>query len=502
MQPAPERPRVVISNRGPVSFSWEHGRWACQPSAGGLASMLTPLVHQHNLVWVCCVAEPPQARGSRSALQALAAEVHGDVRVIPVTLPAPVYAPYYNGVSNEVLWMVQHRLVGGSGMAPVDDALQRAWHDGYLAANRMLAAAVAEVAPDARAYLVQDYHLYPLPALLRELRPGVPILHFTHIPFGAPSVWGAIPRAWATTILSGLLGADLVGLQTPGDVDALLASCRQLLGVATERERTEGALAGRVILTTGRTIRVRAYPASIDPSSLRAEMRSERVEAARARLSTFAGVRLVVRADRLDPAKNQLAAFEAFGRLLAARSDLHGRVRFLAVLVPSRTELRAYREYGAAVLRVVDAVNERFADSCGGPPIVLHLENDRAYALAMLERCDVLVANSVADGMNLVPKEWAVIARRPGVAVLSQAAGIAAEAAGCALLVPPRDVEATARALADALDMPEPERASRLDRFRARVLAWTSADWLGAQLSDLEAAVGDAQPFDTCVPLG
>ena len=477
---------VVISNRGPISFLWDGDRWQSHPSAGGLASMLTPLARGAGLVWMCCVPEPAAAAGCRGSLDAIARKASGDVRLIPIPISEPVYDGYYRGVSNEILWMLQHRLLGADSFEHVDRAYQQAWEFGYLDANRCIAAAVARIHTGARAILVLDYHLYPLPKLLRRACPGLPILHFTHIPLPGPSVWRLLPRPWSATILNGILGADVVGLQTARDVRAFLESCQELLGLKVETGIANGRAAGTIVNDAGRQVLVRSYPASVDPDSLAREMRSDGVRAARERLAGHAGWRLVVRADRLDPAKNQLVGFRAFGRLLEARPDLRGHVRFLAILSPSRTELRAYRAYQSAVLREIDDINARFAEACGGPPIVLHLENDRAFALAALEQCDVLLANSVADGMNLVPKEWALVTERGGVAVISETAGVAADASDTALLVSPGDVEGTARALGAALDMPPAERASRLALFRARVTAWTSRDWLTAQLGDLE----------------
>ena len=106
-------------------------------------------------------------------------------------------------------------------------------------------------------------------------------------------------------------------------------------------------------------------------------------------------------------------------------------------------------------------------------------------ALAAMEECDVLLVNSLRDGMNLVAKEWAVVSRRPGVLVASETTGVAAEAADSALLISPLDIEGTADALETALTMPAAERTARLSGFRTRVLKWTAADWLGEQLADL-----------------
>ncbi len=54
-----------------------------------------------------------------------------------------------------------------------------------------------------RAFLIQDYHLYPLPALLREKFPATPSLHFTHIPFPDAATLKLIPQNWRDTILHG-----------------------------------------------------------------------------------------------------------------------------------------------------------------------------------------------------------------------------------------------------------------------------------------------------------
>ena len=53
------------------------------------------------------------------------------------------------------------------------------------------------------------------------------------------------------------------------------------------------------------------------------------------------------------------------------------------------------------------------------------------------------------------------------------------------MLISPLDVEGTARAMADALDMPHAERQARHIRFADRVRQWTARDWLNAQLADL-----------------
>jgi trehalose 6-phosphate synthase len=443
--------------------------------------MVEPLARQPDVAWFCCVSEPPDAHEASEGLFTTAEdETDPELNIVPVPLPASMYHAYYGQISNEVLWMLQHLLIGQGGLDRIDQQRQRAWTEGYLAANQRLAAAVAARQMPVSSFLIQDYHLYPLPALLRSAFPRTPSLHFTHIPFPEPSMLKLLPRTWRRAILTGMLGADVVGLQTPADARAFLACCYEVPGVRIdERESC-------VTTVDGRSVRVRSFPASVDPPALRRTMRSQAVAEARQRLAPDLAKRTIIRVDRLDPSKNQIAGFVAFGRLLEMRPDLRGAVRFLAFLVPSRTDLKIYRLYHDAVYRAIDAINDRFAAECGGPPIRVFYTNDREQALVAMEACDVLLVNSLRDGMNLVVKEWAVVSQRPGALIVSETAGVAADADDSALLVAPLDVEGTARALAAALDMPTAERAARLSRFRTRVTRWTAARWLEAQLEELE----------------
>lgn len=475
---------VIVSNRGPHDFVWHNDAWVSKPAAGGLVSMLEPLARRPNVDWYCCVSEPPGATDSRDALYTTAADqVDPELHVIPVPVPSDVYRAYYGLISNEVLWMLQHHLVGQFGYERLDQQRHHAWSHGYLEANRRLADAIAQSTQPIRAFLIQDYHLYPLPAMLRERFPDVPSLHFTHIPFPDARTLKLIPESWRRTILSGMLGADVVGMQTPSDVRHFVLACEELLGA-------EADLASSTVRAPdGREVRVRDFPAATDPNAIRAIMKSPSVKAARARLAPPAGIEAtIIRVDRLDPSKNQITGFLAFGRLLEMRPDLRAKARFLAFLVPSRTDLGVYRAYRDQVYKTIDEINNRFALG-PNPPIQVFYTNDREQALAAMADCDVLLANSREDGMNLVVKEWAVVSQRPGVVIVSETAGVAHACQGSALQVCAPDVEGTALALAQAIDMPRSQRVQRLARFRAHVEQWTAARWLSAQMDALGVSI-------------
>jgi trehalose 6-phosphate synthase len=471
---------VIVANRGPHDFVWEAGRWIAKASTGGLVSMIEPLARQPNVAWFCCVSEPPGSELERDALYTTAKDqTDPDLNVVPVPLPAGIYHDYYGILSNEILWMLHHHLVGQFGYATLDEKAHRAW-DAYLEANRRMADAIRATEIPVRAFLLQDYHLYPLAEMLRHHFPDTPILHFIHIPFPEPSTLKLLPKAWRETLLRGLLGCNTVGLQTAADVRAFLSCCEEILGATIDLHRRT------VILRSGRTVRVRAFPASSDPEAVKTFQESTEVSLARQRLAAHLDTLSILRVDRLDPSKNQLLGFRAFGRMLQLHPELIGQVRFLAFLIPSRTDLTVHREYRDAVYREIEGINSRFAPACGFNPIEVLYTNDRAQALAALESCDVLLVNSRQDGMNLVVKEWAIVSAKPGVLVISETAGAASETQGLSLQISPLDVEGTAKALTEALLMPAEARAGWLSALREKITKWTARDWLVAQLKELD----------------
>ena len=70
---------------------------------------------------------------------------------------------------------------------------REAW-EAYVAVNEAFAEAIADAAaPKATIVLVQDYQLALVAAQLRELRPDLRIVHFTHTPFCGPDDIRVLP---------------------------------------------------------------------------------------------------------------------------------------------------------------------------------------------------------------------------------------------------------------------------------------------------------------------
>jgi trehalose 6-phosphate synthase len=106
--------------------------------------------------------------------------------------------------------------------------------------------------------------------------------------------------------------------------------------------------------------------------------------------------------------------------------------------------------------------------------------------VAAMQRYDVLLVNSIADGMNLVAKEGPVVNQRDGVLILSELTGARQQLEPGAIVISPCDVYATAEALHQALVMPLDERRGRAERLRWIVEREDINDWLCRQLQMIE----------------
>jgi trehalose 6-phosphate synthase len=151
---------------------------------------------------------------------------------------------------------------------------------------------------------------------------------------------------------------------------------------------------------------------------------------------------------------------------------------------PSREDLPAYREYTATLSRLASRIDEEFGTD-DWTPLVLEIVDDYPAALAVLRRSDVLLINSVRDGMNLVVLEGLVLSERQPAVVLSTQTGAAETLGEDALRVNPFDVTATAEALHAALQMSADERTERAERMRDAAVQLPPAAWFQAQLDAL-----------------
>ena len=498
-------PVVLLSHRGPVTFGRDSGgERTTARGAGGLVTALTGLAaHLDDAVWVCVAPSGEDAAVAAEAAGALVRlALDGEARLLAegeqeagrvvsvrlVEVPPEVHEPFYGVIANPLLWFVQHRLHDLARTPSLGRAEHEAFEQGYVVANELAADAVVEQVDKAggrAVVLLHDYHFYLVAELVRKRCPEAVISHFVHIPWPGPDAWRTLPPDLRQRLLVGLLGSDVVAFHTRADARAFVLCAQELLGLPVD-------LTAMTVQTAGRTVRVRVYPISIDVPALEATAHTDAADEHLVDLDVKLGDgSLVLRVDRTDPSKNIVRGFQAYDLMLAEHPELHGAVVFLALLQPSRQDVPEYAAYLTEIGAAATAVNAHHGTG-DWQPVDLRFAHDMSLATAAYRRCDVLVVNAVADGMNLVAKEAVVLSERDMVLALSESTGAHDELGRFAVTLHPFDVAQQADALHEALTMPIQLRRDRREHAAMVVHHTDVRRWLSAQLTDLAEI---ASPF-------
>lgn len=475
------RDLLVASNRGPVSLvSTDDGGLDVIRGGGGLVSGMRSALAASDGLWVCGALgdrEREVAAGIRDGHLAEAGLDTGGLNVRMLPIDAATYADAYHGIANQTLWFVHHMLYDPPTQPSFDAAWRRQW-DGYLRYNRAFAEALATEAAPGATVMVQDYHLFLVPRLLRESRPDLAIGHFTHTPWATPDYYTMLPEDTAGRLLTGMLGADRLGFHCDRWADAFVACCARVLGAEVDGT-------GRTVRHAGRTTRIGVHPLGTDAAALRERAGAADVRQRLATLRERVGDRQVVgRVDRTELSKNVLRGLLAFRELLRTRPQWRDRVVHVVYAYPSRQDIDRYREYTHTVRQVAAQINAEFGVD-GWTPVLLELANDYPGSLAGLTATDVLLVNPIRDGMNLVAQEGAILADGGCALVLSRDAGCRDMLGTHALVVNPYDITQTAEALHSGLCMAADERAARTRAVVAAVTALPPAAWFADQLRAL-----------------
>ncbi|MCC7448506.1 MAG: trehalose-6-phosphate synthase [Anaerolineae bacterium] len=475
---------VVVSNRGPFTFTQKNGQFMAKRGSGGLVTAISSVVRQNDVLWISYALSEEDRQWVETVGNCVQTVDNMKIRLV---VPAPEqYDAYYNTISNPLLWFIQHQLYDSSRYPVIDESVWKAWANGYVAMNRHMATAVAESIAGLNGHvlvMVQDYHLYMVPQFLRELvsSRNVTIQSFVHIPWPGPDVWRILPAAMRQALLTAMLQSDRVGFQTERDTRRFLQTCvDNLKGVQVVRP-------WRALQYKGHLTHAAPYPISVDVDDLHTQLAGSEVQKHISQLRTVYGNRrMILRVDRMEPSKNIIRGLIAYRNFLMTYPQYQGQVYMLALLVPSRTEITEYKDYLRDVMALAGEINATLGTG-DWEPVHITLGNNYPRAIAALSQYDVLLVNALADGMNLVAKEGAILNQRNGVLILSEEAGAAEELGEYSLLVSPFDVYGTREALHKALSMPPAERRSRAEKMADQVRRNDIHHWFDQQLTDAKS---------------
>ncbi|MGB7361512.1 MAG: trehalose-6-phosphate synthase, partial [Rhodococcus sp. (in: high G+C Gram-positive bacteria)] len=332
---------------------------------------------------------------------------------------------------------------------------------------------------------IQDYQLQLVPKMLRMLRPDLTIGFFLHIPFPPVELFMQMP--WRTEIIEGLLGADLIGFHLPGGAQNFLYLSRRLAGQPTSRGSVGVRSRLGVVQVGFRSVRVGAFPISIDSGDLDEKSRRkpvrDRAKEMRKELGNPKTIMLGV--DRLDYTKGIDVRLEAFLELLAEGRVDPEDVVMIQVATPSRERVESYKQMRGEIESMVGRINGEF--SRVGHPVVhyMHRPIPRDELIAYYVAADVMLVTPIRDGMNLVAKEYvACRSDLGGSLVLSEFTGAAAELRQ-AYQCNPHDLNSVKDAMMAAIEQDTDAGKRHIRAMRRQVLAHDVDRWARSFLAAL-----------------
>ena len=457
---------VAVANRLPV----QHGEGGWELSPGGLVTALRPVMSTHPGAWV---GWDGGTKGMPPTLP------DSGVRLLPIGLPAAHVRNYYHGFANATMWPLLHNAIE-------KPRFERPWWYSYRDVNAIFAeraVAAMEEQPDAIAW-VHDYHLMLVPQLIRSRRGAQPIGFFLHVPWPSPDIYARLP--WREQILAGLLGADLIAFHTEGYRGNFLRSCARLLAGSGIEVRGSS-----VVLPDGRAVATATAPISIDAAEFaRHATDPDTGKDVQALAGQFRGRTLLLGVDRLDYTKGIVERLLAVEMLLERNPGLRTSLSFLQIAVPSRDDVREYRQLRGTVEQHIGRINGLYTEPGNDVPVhYLYRGLSQQQLAAYYARADALLVTPLIDGMNLVCKEYVIVQQTrggSGVLILSEFTGAAVELPQ-AVLCNPFDVEGLSYRIEQALRLPAEARRAALAAMAGHVRTHDVHRWVSGQLAEIIA---------------
>ncbi|KAL8456166.1 hypothetical protein Emag_000012 [Eimeria magna] len=332
---------------------------------------------------------------------------------------------------------------------------------GYVRMNEEFAKAVQQDYTEGDVVLIYDYHFMLLPLMLRHALPKATIVVHWATVFPSSEMFRILPQR--ESLLSGLLGADLITFQAYAFHRQFANTCRMLRGA--------GALAG---------VRLAIVPRGLDPTPWLQQMRLQKAggpsdwEELREKLG---GRTVFLSVDSISANSGIPHKMVAFRHFLQEHPEYINKVVFVQAAITDSTAPDTFldqdprqllsetecHELLSQVYHFVGCINSEFG-AVASQAVHFLTVPWTAEGLSPLFACaDVCLATSVRESFS-----WAAYAfilcqkfSNKGVLVLSEFSGSAQALGAGALMVNPWNARSFAAALLDALNMSEQERAER-----------------------------------------
>ncbi|TRD23069.1 glucosylglycerol-phosphate synthase [Palleronia caenipelagi] len=480
---------VIVYHRQPYEEVEEDGRIVFREnkSPNGIVPTLKSFFGRVDKgAWVAWkLAKDPSNPGFESVVEI--EDAYGQYSVSRLPLTEHQVKSFYHVTSKEAFWPILHSFKEKYDYDPVD------WPT-FREVNWAFAEAAAAEAAEGAVVWVHDYNLWLVPGYLLKLRPDLRISFFHHTPFPSADMFNVLP--WRKEIIESLLSCDVVGFHIPRYAANFVATAESLFDVETGPRvpvnpdfiRDNVGLTERKVAQHLRhgdqLVRVQSSPVGVDVDYIESRATTEetltQAAAIRAELGEGSMILSVGRTDYTKGGTDQLLSFE---RVLEERPDLHSKVRLLHVSVSANRNMTVYEGIQNEIEATTGRINGRFGSFDWTPVTLMSRAIPFDELVAYYRAADVAWITPLADGMNLVAKEFvACRADNRGALVLSEFAGAAVEM-GSAVLANPFSHKSMDRAILQALEMPKAEQEARMQSMRATIRKYDIAHWAEDQMA-------------------
>jgi len=318
------------------------------------------------------------------------------------------------------------------------------------------------VDPDNDGYLVNDFQLSQVPLQLKELEPQKRISFFLHTPWPKSRTRNNFSIEILRFLASGMLAAQVIEFQTQRDLHAFEDFVLENL----PREPINSIL--------------KVNPVSVNIKDL-PERSTQHLQSIDIDETDISYVHIA----RSDPIKNTLTTIKSFKAFLEVTDSPNAR-RFLDIfIVPSRQQWLEYQELLAEIVECVESCNSKLR-SLGYSPIRLRIGDDYQNANKALTRYDYLIVCSIADGLNLVVKEGAILNARNGVIISSPNVGAMAELENYCVVSRTIDHDGILEALIAATKLDATTREKMSTQLKQQVTQFDASHWAESVISGLK----------------
>ena len=444
----------VLSRRAPIGHAAD--LTATLEHVGGLTRVLPALAEFANIDWTALTTQSQVGLPRYYSFSEISNQVHQhDINIFLAEVDSKEL-DLSDWFCAHYIWPLLH----GLPIPELTDAELSQHLNTLRNTSRSLAAESIDV--DNHGYFVNDFQLSQVPVALREFKPSKQISFFLHTPWPKSVPSSNISTKILEFLASGMLAADVIQFQTQKDLRAFEEFVITHLPLELE------------------DVKLEVNPVSVNVQQLNLQSLNTE-DLLNLREDEISYVHIA----RSDPIKNTLASINAFTGLARDFKDSAPRSYLDLYIVPSRQQWPMYQVLLSEIVKTVEQCNSKLS-SLNYAPIRLHIGNDYQRASKALTRYDCLIACSVADGLNLVVKEGAILNDRNGVIVSTENVGAMHELGNFCILAG----EATAAAITDALiaarNLSTESRRKMSFELKRQIQEFDSTNWAQNAVSNFK----------------